>query len=219
MTRSSALPRLLLDCDEVLSDFISGWLDIINRSIARLAVPWTPLGRDDVDGWNIFGALRTRFPASIVEEIEARCRAQDGAPGYAQSLQVLPGAKAAVARLARTSDLHVVTSPSPDSRTWARDREDWLLYHFGIPATRVHHTRSKHLIGGDVFVDDKPENVATWVDANPLGIGILWAGPKTNLASIPTSVEERVVVAVRGDWNVVETAVAVRTRRAEPALR
>jgi 5'(3')-deoxyribonucleotidase len=96
--------------------------------------------------------------------------------GRANDMELLPGALFGVETLIKTGHaVYFVTSPVPSSSTWCYDRRQWLSRHFGVEAAeKVVFTNQKHLVRGDVFVDDKPENVRTWEAAFPENVGVVW---------------------------------------------
>jgi 5'(3')-deoxyribonucleotidase len=155
--------RLLLDCDGVLSDFVGGAVRLYNTLTGRRIDP------DSIKEWNFTGALEFETKAQK-ERYDKALRA----PGFAMSLDPLPGSKEAVKKLCERVSVHIVTSPLSGSVTWAHEREVWLDLHYGIPHSRVHHSQTKYVLSGDLFVDDKPENVQEWAYYNPLGTAFLW---------------------------------------------
>lgn len=155
--------RAIIDCDEVLSDFVGGAVQVYNIITERCLDP----------------ASLTEW--KFTEHLEFENRHQKDlfdktirAPGFALSLKVLPGAKEGMKKLQEKVDVHIVTSPLSGAVTWAHERELWLDTHFGIPHHRVHHSQSKFVFSADLFVDDKPENVTEWQEHHPHGAAFLW---------------------------------------------
>jgi 5'(3')-deoxyribonucleotidase len=96
-------------------------------------------------------------------------------PGFCDGIDVQPGAQEAVAALSELGDVYVVTSPWDSSPTWMHERARWVARHFPtIGQRRVIQTAQKHLVRGDVFVDDKPEHVVAWSSAWPAATAILF---------------------------------------------
>lgn len=158
-------PVVLLDCDGVLADFIGGVLEIVER-ITGLC-----FDRHDVDQYDFCAALGIRgMDASLIKQAIAE-------RGFCERLAPLEGARAGVKALHLIADVYVVTSPWNSSETWTHDRESWLWRHFKIPSSRVIHTSAKHLVCGDVFVDDKTSTVAAWRDAWPDCGAVRWDTP------------------------------------------
>lgn len=171
--------RILLDCDGVLSDFVGYVLDTIREQTGREYAP------ADVTQWD-FGNL-------LVSETETRnLWAALKQPGVAQELRPIEGAAAAVEALRLTGqDLYVVTSPMPGCPTWAYERELWLRDHMGIERKRVIHTSAKHLVVGDMLVDDNADNVTSWhgssrARSQPLHVAVLVDAPYNQHLKDPT---------------------------------
>lgn len=158
--------RVLLDCDGVLSDFIGGALATINELYA------TAFTREQVTEFDFTKSL------GMTPAAAAACkRAIGSAAGFARHLDVYPGAVDGVRKLREVADVYVVTSPWNSNPTWCHDREWWLERHFEIPHAHVIHASAKHLVTGDVLVDDKTSTCAAWASAWPAGIAVQWATP------------------------------------------
>lgn len=154
-------PVVLLGCDGVLADFITPCL----RVIADLT--GVQHAHDDVDVWDFDRKFLPLAHERAVywERITAK--------GFCASLQPYEGAQRGVERLSGVADVYVVTSPMLAPH-WAHERQQWLREHFGIEHKRIVSTHAKRLVHGDVFVDDKPEHIDGWRDANG-GATVLWA--------------------------------------------
>jgi 5'(3')-deoxyribonucleotidase len=83
-------------------------------------------------------------------------------PGFAlERIRPYPGAEEAVDALRERAELYIVTSPF-FSAAWMHDRLQWLDRELGIPNANVIFARHKHVVRGDVFVDDSPDHVRAW---------------------------------------------------------
>lgn len=60
------------------------------------------------------------------------------------------------------NEVFFVTSPILTMRSWVHTRTQWLKRHFDALEQDMVFTKSKHVVCGDVLVDDKPENVLEW---------------------------------------------------------
>lgn len=178
-------PKVLLDVDGVLADFLTPALGILGRLTGR---SWRA---EEITSWDLFEIVGKRWEEPFFETCAV--------PGFAAALEVCGGAKEAVAVLREISDLYVVTSPMHLSPTWTYEREEWIRSHFGIGGNRIVHTAAKYLCVGDVFVDDRPYNVQKWRYEHPSGLGILWDAPYNRLErGLPrTSDWSDVIQAVR----------------------
>lgn len=176
LSHTERRPRVLLDVDGVIADFANGFLKLVN---AQFGTSYTPADITDFDigkalGWS---AERTEHAYSLITECDM----------FAARLAVYPSAQDGVARLLDVAEVYAVTSPWWSHPTWVRDRNNWLYANFGIGAGRVVHTAAKHLIAGDVLVDDKTSTCEEWRAAWPVGtaglsgIAVQWQTPHNRL--------------------------------------
>lgn len=154
---------ILLDVDGVLADFVGAYLALLQDVTGIVAT------REQVNQWDIAAALG--LTAAQSAEVK---RAIGNAHLLAGRLAVYPGAIDGVRELEKLGDVYIVTSPWNSNPTWTHDRERWLYTHFGIKSSRVVHTSAKHLVRGDVFIDDKTTAVAKWREAHPTALPVLW---------------------------------------------
>lgn len=155
----SAKPVILLDCDGPLAAFGTAYLDALYEETGKRFT------EADIDRWAIhecpwFAELSARDPG-----LKRRVDEWVSRPGFCAEIPVQDGALDAVARLAKLGEVWVVTSPWSSSQTWMHERTKWVERHFPmIPKGHVIHASKKHLIYGNVFVDDKLSHVEEWVD-------------------------------------------------------
>lgn len=186
-------PRVLLDCDGILSAFIPGALRIVNAMLGTSHVS------ADVTEFDFCAAL------GLAPDIAASVKRAIGAThGFCAALEVLPGAIDGVRLLREVADVYVVTSPWNSNPTWMSEREAWLARHFGIAHAKVIHTSAKYVCAGDFLVDDKTSTLVSWRKAHPTGIAVRWATDHN----------------WRDDWNGESTCswrelIALVVRRAE----
>lgn len=154
--------RILLDIDGVACDFITPTLKVLSQLTGRT------FQHDDVQDWDIMKSL------GISDEIAKETYKRVGAPGNVAAFPIYPGAKEGVARLKEIADVYAVTSPLASSRTWAREREEWLLEQLDIPTSNVVHTGAKHICLGNILVEDKAATLVKWREHTPYGTGILF---------------------------------------------
>jgi len=152
-------PRVLLDVDGVLADFLTPCIQIINEMTG-----WDKK-KADIKSWHVFKSL------GVPEDVETRVYAEMQRPGWCLSLDPLPGAVEGVARLRQTSEVYFVTSPMK-SPNWTHERTLWLIEHFGADWKSVIHCSAKHVCAGDVFVDDRVEHLVRWKKSHPHGVAI-----------------------------------------------
>jgi len=162
----------LLDVDGVLADFHGGVLKLIKELFGyRLTI-------EDFKNWDYTSALES-------EQQKETLRKEITRPGFLASLEPYPGAEEAVAKLQRLGEVICVTSPNHAVPTWIPERYWWLEYLFKIPPKEVILTGKKHLIDGDIMVDDHPDNVHSWKCRHPRKKGLLWDRPYSKKANLP----------------------------------
>lgn len=159
--------RLLLDCDGVICDFVGAVMATVEDINGK------KVQREDLIHWDFFPLL----PLSVDER--ALLHSKLRAPGFCDSLKVLPGAELGIANLKKMGvEVVYVTTPYITSPTWCHERANWLVSNgFADSQKEVVHTGWKRVVAGDVLVDDNPENVADWEKHNPAGTGIIWRAP------------------------------------------
>lgn len=137
--------ELDLDCDGVLSDFVTPFLKEYNRLTGTTHKP------EDVTKWDMFEQLD--MDMSLVNKIVC-------SKGFVESLPMLRVDLPEVIReLGKKYDLYVVTAPWHSSPFWEYERKGWLESRLGIPRNRVLSVSAKHKIQSDIFVDDAPKNL------------------------------------------------------------
>lgn len=188
-------PTVLLDVDGVLASFIAGAL----KSLKDLfGIDGT---HDDIVNWH----FETCFNLNAMQMAELTHAWRQ--PGWCAALPPYPFAPDAVIRLREHAVVHPLTAPF-NSMPWMMERDAWLSAHCGFTRKEIVHTEAKHLVKGDVFVDDKPEHVINWQRAHPQGVAILWAQPYNADAVKPKPVYPGAVNAddfTRPDWTGLRT--------------
>lgn len=161
--------RLLIDVDEVLVDFQSPALALLEKHCGRRL---TPL---DYKVWDMFTVFTEEEKTVVFAEI--------GKPGFCRGLKPKEGALAAVMDLRTMVDVIAVTSHFP-SPTWVHERDAQLIEDFGFKRREIVHTSAKYLCAGTYFLDDNPAHVTAWAEEHPSGIAMLWHIPNTRLLGL-----------------------------------
>lgn len=157
-------PRVLLDVDDVIADFVGYYLQVAGK------VMNTDYLREQVTEWDIDKCL------DLPEWAKREMKYLICQPRVASAIPEFPGAVESIKELSQISEIYFVTAPYRGSPTWTRDREDWLHTRFGELGKRVIHTSYKAPVSGDFFIDDRPINLLEWGDEQN-GIPILWDRP------------------------------------------
>ena len=185
-------PRVLLDVDGVLADFVTPALRVVEQ------ITGAPPHPDCHTDWDLF----KDYP----KEVETKFYDEFKKEGWCAALPVYPGAQDGVEALRRVADVYFVTSPMHGPH-WAFERTEWLVKHFGARYDHVVHTNAKYLCKGDILVDDKWQHLNNWFGQHADGVGILWEQPyNKDRWSICTN-----------DWNVVLQHVGYKAARLERA--
>ncbi len=159
-------PRVLLDVDGVMADFITPFLALANGRAGFV-------GRyvhDDVTTWDVADSLA--YDRVLISAIYDQVKL----PGWCRRMPAYAGAKEGLHLLMTHADVFFVTSPMPGSMTWAGERKEWLKEVMGVKdiGDRYVSTNAKHVVAGDIFVDDKPDHVNKWKRHHPRKISLLW---------------------------------------------
>lgn len=156
-------PVVLLDIDGVCADFISASLAVLRRLFGLY------FRHDDVTTWNLEDSLK------LTETQRARMMAEWSRPGFCRAIPPYDGALEGVIALRELGcDVYAVTAPMWSSATWMAERTDWVQEHLSIQRDKVIHTSAKHLVRGDLLVEDKVSTLADWAAAHPDGTGLLF---------------------------------------------
>jgi len=156
----------LLDVDGVLADFLSPVMTKMNE------ITGADVKYDDVTTWkveDVYSFYDDKAGDLIWEIIKQ--------PGFCESLKMYPGADDFVYHLSKMFDVYFVTAPC-DSPTWVAERNIWLCSHLGEEyVKKTVYTKNKHLVKGDLFIDDSFNNCTEWQESFPTMTSVLWTQP------------------------------------------
>ena len=159
-------PRVLLDVDGVIADFVGAALSYLQERHG-ISIP-----REQIQTMDMFESLPVEVSKLLEKEFDR--------PGYALSIPAYPGAIQGISLLDEIADVYYVTAPY-HSATWAHDRIEWLAKQLGksskVMKNYVVSTKTKFLVAGDYLVDDHPLNVRDWQHHHQLGFGFVWHAP------------------------------------------
>ena len=163
------MTTILADCDGVFADFVGA----VCQGLKVRGFNRTPADVKHFDLASSFTDEEMRATHEIMKE-----------PGFCHGLEWYPGAREFMRDLAREGELHVVTAPFRDGSSWMNERIAWLSSE--MPGDRVHFVsgKYKHLVRGDVLIEDHPKTASDWLLAHPTGIAVLidrpWNRPSAN---------------------------------------
>ena len=166
-------PIILCDVDGVVADFAGAFAQLYEARTGEAV---------DRDAWHkTYDLWHGLGPASGRDEVRRAVTMEVGQPSFHRELlQPCAGAQEGIAALAELGEVWFVTRPWECAPEWTYEREQWLARHFGsvvqVP-DHVIHARKKHLVHGDAFIDDMPENVLDWSKHRRGGVAVLWALP------------------------------------------
>ena len=162
-------PRVLLDVDGVLANFVDAMLDVAFRRYDLR------FNHDDITDLDILNIVGKQYE----NELFAACKA----PGYCANIATYPCAVEGVARLRAVADVTILTSPI-HGMSWYFERVEWCCKHFGFTPKDVAFMADKTRVDADVLIDDKFETVVNWAACHPDGVGLLWDRPWNRIGSI-----------------------------------
>lgn len=145
--------RILIDLDSITVDLLQPWLNLYNADYDdHLTV-------EDITSWDTHLSVKPACGMKIYDYLKR--------PGFFAGLKPLPGAQAAIANLyAAGHRLYMVTAAPDGSATekvhWV---SEWLPFLNAKKQTVI--CFDKHIIDGDVLIDDSPKNLVNWKAAHP----------------------------------------------------
>lgn len=165
MFSSCFMSTILLDVDGVIADFRKLYIEIASEIIGAQQCVINPYEWESGDALGLTEDEKKRVDAVLYDQ------------GTALKIEPYPDAIESVLELDRSGhDVYFVTKPLDGADTWASDRILWLRKYFGNKlGNKYVLTGCKHLVRGDIFVDDKVENVQPWKEIWKHSLPILWA--------------------------------------------
>ncbi len=143
------MKTLLVDVDGVLCNFADTYLAMLNSLTGR---SHTSL---DITSWHF-----DRCVASA-EEDQAVWRQIANSEDLVYELPEYPETGAFLEAMRRKYRVVAVTAPAWDCPHWMPGRADWLRRR-GFSTKDIVFCSDKRLVDGHIFIDDHPENVASW---------------------------------------------------------
>lgn len=188
-------PLVGLDVDGVVADFLTPALAIIQRLLGRT------VERHDVVDWHVDRMLHRDQRPAFWEEI--------GTLDFCRAILPYRGVEEHVARLDGVVDLRFVTSYMPSNLHWVQQRDLWIERHFNLPRERIVYCADKSCFGGEMLVDDRPENLVEW-SMRWTGIPVLWRHPYNRDHRFHAELARRIITT--DDWEQVHLMAHHLTR-------
>lgn len=136
---------ILIDMDDVLEQLVVGWVEYINEKYGISADP------EDVTDWN----MALAFPTLTSDQVYGVLSEDD----LWDHVRPMPGAVDAVRRLVEEGhQVYIVTASGYQTLRAKMDRVLFRYFPF-LTWDQVIITTNKHLVQGDVLVDDGPHNL------------------------------------------------------------
>ncbi len=92
--------------------------------------------------------------------------------GFCSTIPWYNGAKDFLRELQCLGHVYAVTAPWR-ADTWAYERKEWLAGYIYENHVLSVPTLAKHLVSGDILVEDNPATIGDWLHSNPRGHAIL----------------------------------------------
>lgn len=146
-----------LDVDDVLCNFVGRLCEMYCRD-------WDDdVGPEDFKSWNFSQYVRPECGQQLYVYLDMQ--------EFYDGLELVDDAVEGVNELiAMGHDVAFVSALMPTSQRAAYLKTEWLKRHF--PPLPIVLTKAKHLVRGDVLLDDGLHNLATWP-----GRGVLFSRP------------------------------------------
>lgn len=185
-------PRILLDVDGVLADYISAAAAWCRRKGVKHA------SHDTCTTWDPFEAWGCKDLEPAFDRHAAR-------RDFCIELKEYIMAQRLVRLLRQQGEVVIVTSPLSCAPAWCCDRARWLDVHFGFRRDEIVFTKRKDLVMGDVLVDDSPEHCEAFPGARVLverpwnsdAAVFAWRGWATTAAARADDIADAVADALR----------------------
>jgi 5'(3')-deoxyribonucleotidase len=176
--------RILIDMDMIIVGLLQPWIEEYNLG----RVPLQQLKMEDIYLWDIHKCTHDQ-DEEIYDII--------GRPGWFRNLLPLKGALAAIEKLQLNNECFIVSTPSsPDSY---KDKIEWLGQHMpSFTKKNIILTGAKHLINGDVLIDDSPANAEAYRKA--------WPKSKILTIKYPYNKECKTYDLIANNWKHTDVA-------------
>jgi len=152
---------ILIDMDQITVDLLSKWLRDYNKEHSQT------MTKADIHDWDIEQCVPKEH--NIIKYIMQS--------GYFLDLDPEEGAIDAIRWLSSKHDVYMVSAPCSNPES-AKDKIRWIRKNLPfLDKDSYVLTKNKHLIKGDVFIDDSPSNISRYRYSWPLATILTVAYP------------------------------------------
>lgn len=141
--------KMIVDVDGVLADSVPKALDWFNYQFDTHYIP------SDIDKWNpelvVNGGEKVSFADWMVAHMKD--------PSFHRDIRALPGARIVLEDALEDGwIITLATARAPETEGLTRQ---WLAWN-GIPYSEIIHEEEKHILSGDLLIEDNLQNVFDW---------------------------------------------------------
>lgn len=154
-------PKIWVDCDGVMADFVEGYLQTL------FDLYGVERRRQDVVTWDLVSLSDAHKDEKIKHSMVTE--------GMIAVLPDIDGSVAGIARLRELGDVACATAPMYLD-TFIMQRSTWLRQR-GFTSRTMAFITDKSWLMGDVLIDDRVDNCVEWQTRNPHGLAILFDQP------------------------------------------
>ena len=153
-------PRVILDVDGVVADFVPHLLQAIGYEG----------GAETITDYDL-----RKFLTLAQQERMDQTLAQGE---FWHTLPVIEGALEGIDEIReQRHEIIWATSPWVACPNWEGIRREWLYRHFDVDPSEIVFTFQKQLLTAEFFIDDSPEAVVAWQRAHSRGRAVLYSAP------------------------------------------
>ena len=175
--------RVLIDCDGVLAQWTNMFIDVCRNQFG------IELPKHDGKCWDVF-----KYPG-IVERKDEIWTYILSNPNLIYCLEKYNYTDELLTKLRERGEVICVTSIVVNTKGYgtlsevtlpgfyADERIRWLIDKAGFSREDIILAYKKHTIEGNIFIDDKPDNVVNWADRwyDKNHIPVLWQPPEKSM--------------------------------------
>jgi 5'(3')-deoxyribonucleotidase len=176
---------ILCDMDGIITDLLKKWLNRYNDdhgddlTVADLKEP------------DIHKAVKPGVGTDMYDYIKE--------PGFFDDLEPIPGAIKTLTALGMEGHNVFIATAHADNPQCASAKIRWAQEHLGFSRKQVILIHAKHLLRGDVFIDDTPKKITAYKEA--------WPDSKVLTIAYPYNEDVAGVADLRAkDWSKPELA-------------